>query len=605
MASRKKITAGDCETDPFLHEREPVPFIWGHTDGTTFRTFRTTREFVDFIKTQDIIVYFHNGGKFDVMFLLPFIEGITKVQIINGRIISLMLGKAQLIDSYAAVPESLARIKKRSIEMWKLEADVREKYMDEIIHYLEGDCIYLLELMVAYRKAAGTQKTIASNALAFAKKIGIQPGKTNHRFDANYRPFFFGGRTECFRSGTHENVDVFDIKSCYPFAMMHEHPSGDDMHRRKDFGNLTREEIQRSFIVLQCYSDGAFPLRALNSEGLSFPRAHSRDVSKDGTYKITGWEYIAAKDLGLIDDEKILEVRYTTGVITFRDYVMHWYKYKNDHPKKTDPINYTIGKIMMNSLYGKMAQNPARYFDYKIMPIGSPLPCNLPCEKPAIGDDGFCRICGIKSSEHISWDRIFNRLDECLVCGVKKDDHGWLDYSNFQGHAFHRRESLWKYKYRWGEGWEAKPLYKNVATGASITGFARAYLLRHIHQIGIEHIIYCDTDSMVVDQFADTSCLKISDTIGDWELEIKKAPIAHFSGKKQYAIEKDPSKPCKCANTEMACERHKVVSKGARLTFKDVEKLIEGEIIEYKSAAPTFSIANGVNFVVRNMRRTA
>jgi len=267
------------------------------------------------------------------MFLLVYMEGETPCQIINGRIVSMKLGKAKLIDSYAGVPESLARIKKRSIEMWKLERDVRAEHMSDIIHYLEGDCIYLHELMTAYRKAAGTKTTIASNALVHAKSLGIKPGTTNHRFDANYRPFYFGGRTECFRPGTHHNINVYDIKSSYPNAMLHDHPSGDDMRRQSDLGDLTREEIERSFIVLECYSDGAFPIRALNSEGLSFPKAHSREVSKDGTFRVTGWEYIAAKDLGLLDDEKILEVRYTTGTINFRDYVQHWYKYKNDHPK--------------------------------------------------------------------------------------------------------------------------------------------------------------------------------------------------------------------------------------------------------------------------------
>ena len=578
MSKTRKITACDCETDPFLNGRIPVPFIWGFYDGKTFRTFDQTKDFVDFIKTQDIIVYAHNGGKFDFMFLLVYMEGETPCQIINGRIVSMKLGKAKLIDSYAGVPESLARIKKRSIEMWKLERDVRAEHMPDIIHYLEGDCIYLHELMTAYRKAAGTKTTIASNALVHAKSLGIKPGTTNHRFDANYRPFYFGGRTECFRPGTHHNINVYDIKSSYPNAMLHDHPSGDDMRRQSDLGDLTREEIERSFIVLECYSDGAFPIRALNSEGLSFPRAHSREVSKDGTFRVTGWEYIAAKDLGLLDDEKILEVRYTTGTINFRDYVQHWYKYKNDHPKKTDPINYTIGKIMMNSLYGKMAQNPERYYDYKIMPIGS----KLPCVTPKIGIENICR-----------------------VCDFRDNDHGWVNYCNFEGHEFHRRESLWKYKHKWGIEWKAKPLYKNVATGASITGFARAYLLRYMHQIGIEHVIYCDTDSMVLDQFADTSGLPVSDKIGDWELEIKNAPTGLFAGKKQYAIDKDPSKPCKCSNTEMGCERHKVVSKGARLTFKDMEKLIVGETIEYRSAAPTFSIANGIDFVVRNIRRTA
>jgi len=573
MPRPRAVATCDCETDPFLHNRVGRPFIWGFYDGKDFKTFDTTDAFVDHVKDKRITLYAHNGGKFDFMYLLSHVSKIqreTKAQIINGRIVSMNMGAAELVDSYAAVPEALGAIKKDEIAYWKLEKENREQYRDEIIAYLRGDCVYLHELMIAYRKAAGMKKTIASNALAHAKKLGIQPGTTNHRFDSSYRPFFFGGRTQCFRPGTHENFSVFDIKSSYPNAMMHEHPTGNEMKRRDDFGHLTRDEITRSMVILKCYAHGCFPARTEGSEGLNFPKAY-------GEYRVTGWEYLAAKDLGLIDDEKLIEVRYTDSKITFKDYVLHWYEYKNAHPKKIDPINYTIGKIMMNSLYGKMAQNPERYHDYKIVENGAPLPCN----KPIADKDGVCKVCHFKEFEH-----------------------GWLFYTTFEGVTFHRRDSLWKYRYRFGIEWEAKPLYKNVATGASITGFARAYLLRAIHAVGEPHIIYCDTDSLVVDQFGDTSALTQSDKIGDWELEINRARVGHFNGKKQYAIEVDGKAPCTCQNRNGTCKRHKVVNKGARLTFQEMERMAAGEEILYEPAAPSFSLARGIVFTDRLIRKT-
>lgn len=572
MARPRPVCTADCETDPFSHGRIPKPFIWGFYDGKTFHTFRRTEDFVEHVRNKRITIYAHNGGKFDFMFLLSYVaqDVEVKCQIIGGRIVAMMLGEAELVDSYAAVPQGLGTIKKDDIEYWKMEEAVREDWMHEIIPYLKSDCVYLWELMTAYRKAAGAKKTIASNALAHAKKLGINPGTTNHRFDANYRPFYFGGRTECFKPGTHENISVFDIKSSYPNAMMHDHPTGSAMHRRDDFGKMTRSEIERSFVHIKCFASGCFPTRAEGSEGLHFPKAH-------GEYRVTGWEYLAAKDLGLIDDEKIIEVRYSEESITFRDYVTHWYEYKNSHPKKTDPINYTIGKIMMNSLYGKLAQNPERYHDYKIVPDNAALPCN----RPIVDDKKICRVCG------------FHEMD-----------HGWLFYTTFEGKTFHRRESLWKYRYRHGIEWEAKPLYKNVATGASITGFARAALLRAIHMVGEEHIIYCDTDSLVVGQHADTSVLPQSDKIGDWDVEINRAPIGHFCGKKLYAIDIDPSKSCGCATRNGKCERHKVVTKGARLTYKEVEKLANGESILYEPEAPSFSLARGPIFTDRTLRKT-
>ncbi len=571
MSKPKKIATCDCETDPFLHGREPRPFIWGFYDGKQFLTFRTTREFVDYVKTRDVIVYAHNGGKFDFMYLLSYLREAIRCQIIDGRIVSMPFGKATLVDSFAAVPQGLGSIKKDEIQYWKMEAECREEHMEEITNYLRGDCVYLHELMSAYRREAGKKKTIASNALAYAKKLGIDPGKTNHRFDSNYRPFYFGGRTECFKPGSWKNISVFDIKSSYPRAMQEYHATGADFIRRSDLEGLTREEIQRSFIVIECFADGCFPLRGEASEGLNFPRAF-------GTYWVTGWEYIAAKDLGLIDDEKILSVRYSKDKITFAEYVEYWFQYKNRHNKKTQPIEYTIGKIMMNSLYGKLAQNPEKYFDYRIVDPGE----RLPCSDPRINKDGICKICGFREM-----------------------DHGWTWFTEFEGKTFHRRESLWKYQHRFGIEWEAKPLYKNVATGASITGYARASLLRAIHAVGREHVIYCDTDSLVVTQFADQTALPQSDRIGDWELEIKNAPVGHFGGKKLYAIETDPNEKCGCENRKLGCKRHKVVTKGARLTFKEVKRIVEGEEIAYLPSAPSFSLARGIKFIDRTIRKTS
>lgn len=507
------------------------------------------------------------------MYLLSFFPSDVeiKAQIINGRIVAIKIGECELVDSFAAVPQSLKSIKKDEIEYWKMNPEFQEEYWDEIIHYLKGDCVYLYELMIAYRGAAGKKKTIASNALAHANKLGIDPGKTNFRFDTLYRPFYFGGRTECFKPGSWENIDVFDIRSSYPRAMQEDHPTGTAFKWVDSLKGLTRDEIERSFIVVDCFADGCFPLRNETTEGLKFPTAHNR-------YNVTGWEYLAAKDIGLIDDEKIISVRYTDETITFYDYVQHWYEYKNRYNKKIDPINYTIGKIMMNSLYGKLAQDASKYSDYKIVPNDARLPCNSPHP---------------------------DRYGVCKICDFQELDHGWTFFTKFEGKTFHRRESLWKHQYRFGIEWEAKPLYKNVATGASITGYARASLLRAIHAVGREHVIYCDTDSLCVTQFADTSSLSQTDKIGDWEREITRAPVGHFGGKKLYAIDIEPAAKCTCEDRNGSCKRHKVVTKGARLTFKEVEKIVNGEEILYQPAAPSFSLANGINFTNRLLRRTS
>ncbi len=170
MPRPKKIYACDAETDPFLHGRIPFPFIWGLYDGKKFSTFDKTEDFVNVVSKLDIILYAHNGGKFDFMYLLPFIKQ-TKAQIINGRIVSMFLGNCELRDSFSIIPEPLRNFgDKREIDYSKLEASVRDQHKEEIHEYLFYDCKILYDAVSQYRKIAGTKRTIASNALAYSKK---------------------------------------------------------------------------------------------------------------------------------------------------------------------------------------------------------------------------------------------------------------------------------------------------------------------------------------------------------------------------------------------------------------------------------------------------
>lgn len=541
MSRAKQVLTCDCETDPFQHERVPKPFLWGLYDGKVFAHFDNTSDFVNAVFNRRIILYAHNGGKFDFMYLLKFVTE-TKAQIINGRIVSMMLGACELRDSFAAVPVGMGEIQKEAIEMWKLEENVRHLHKEEILFRNRTDCIYLYDLMKQYRQNAGTRTTIASNALSFSKKIGIDMGRTTGHFDEEFRQYYFGGRTQVFQPGTHTDLSVIDIRSSYPFAMLHDHWTGSERHATTSLDRLSPEQIQRSMITIRCTSHGAFPIKTLGANGgLNFPH-------KFDEFKITGWEYIVAKEFNLIEDERIMSVTYAEKTINFSDYVKYWFDYKQSHPKKIDIINYTIGKIMMNSLYGKASQNPAKYHDYMIVPGGTDL------------------------------DR----------------ENGWTLYTEYDEHEIHRREALWKYKDmedREGIEWKSRNLFFNVATAASITGFARAHLLRAIHTIGIENVIYSDTDSIVCKSSVDLTKLDMTSAIGAWELETEHAPIGHFAGKKLYGIRTLDGST-------------KIASKGSKLNFDQIARIVNGETITWENPAPSFKIDGSAKFVKRQIRST-
>jgi len=534
-AKARKVIAIDCETDPFLHGRVPEPFIWGAFDGAQYFIFDRTEDFVDWFRDQDVILYAHNGGKFDFMFLLSYLEE-TKVKIIKGRLAEIRIGKAILRDSFSIIPTALAAFQKSAMDYTKLEANVRRQHMPEIIQYLKDDCRDLFNIVTAFRKTAGKGLTIAGNALAQARALGINIKKTNHKHDEIFRPYFYGGHCEAFKGGSFEDVDIWDIKSAYPFAMLNEHATGRE-YTFKENPDTLPQNITKSFLKIECYSAGALPYR--DKSGLSFPHRH--DI-----YNITGWEFQIAIRHNLLRDVKILESYEFTNSINFKSYVDKWFQLKTKSELEGDKANRHVAKIMLNSLYGKMAQNPVQYKDYKIVPAGT------------------------------------------------DPDEGWLIECAINEKEIHARPSLYKLQQKHGDDWVTFPIFYNVATGASITGFVRAMLIDTIHKLGADKVIYCDTDSVFTLPGTKTEQLRMDGDVGAWEHE-GHATECHIGGKKLYAAKLDWPEDGK----------EKIATKGARLTFSQIKKIIQNdETFLWKNDAPSFKINGSAEFVRRIIRPT-
>jgi len=138
---------------------------------------------------------------------------------------------------------------------------------------------------------------------------------------------------------------------------------------------------------------------------------------------------------------------------------------------------------------------------------------------------------------------------------------------------------------KYGVDWEKQPIFFNVATGASITGYARAALLRAIHTVGPENVVYCDTDSLAV--LGDNwKKLHLGKELGQWDIE-GEAEIGHFAGKKLYGMRLKKDNPK--AKTE-----YKIACKGSKLLFDDLRKIVGGEEVTWKNEAPTFSYSKGI-----------
>lgn len=140
--------------------------------------------------------------------------------------------------------------------------------------------------------------------------------------------------------------------------------------------------------------------------------------------------------------------------------------------------------------------------------------------------------------------------------------------------------------------------FLNAATAASITGFVRAYLMRHIDALEKAGavILYCDTDSIVyqLDKPLEEHPVKFGKKLGEWGYEGRFSHGA-IAGKKLYAFHKDEAtyaEACAKAKKNGAEEMPtpwKKANKGVKLEAEQIMAIARGEKIRWEADAPIVS----------------
>lgn len=451
----KPIWAADCETDPFKAGRIPQPFIWGAFNGSDYREFNSTEQFIEFMREQDAIVYAHNGGKFDWHYLLDYIDTYEPLMVINGRLSKFTVGLCEFRDSYNILPMPLKAWEKDDFDYSILEKSERDKPANKIkiSNYLKNDCKYLFDVVSQYIERYGMSLTQAGSALKVWEKIAdTKAPKTDEFFYSEMSKYYYGGRVECFKTGIiNHDFKVIDINSAYPFAMMHNHPYGEKYNVTRKLPSTTAY-LERCFISLFCVSRGAFAHRT--KTGLCFPNDNIRRL-----YHVSGWEYLAALDTNTISDVSVEEVVQFSESINFKEYIDHFYQMKTDAKENDDKAGYIFAKLFLNSLYGKFGANPDNYSEHMLVPLRY-------IESAEEDGYGYCAELGTNA-----------------LVSKPLDDH--------------------------------KKHYYNIAVAASITGFVRAQMWRSINQC--DGVIYCDTDSIACRDTGELALHK-SD-LGSWDVE--------------------------------------------------------------------------------------
>lgn len=543
----------DFETDPFDNKRQDIliePFICCIYHGGEFVIIQDddASKLIDkiflYIETLDEpwIFYAHNGGRFDFRFMEHKLRG--KVNYKGSSLMRAEIGKCEIRDSSHILPIALKEYNKEKFEYWKMEKKNRHKHMAEIIDYVKSDCENTLKLIRKFIEKNGFKISIGAAALAQLRKDYDIESVTDHT-DSLLRPYFRGGRVECLGGMGYFEGDYLylDVNSMYPDVMAHvKHPIGSQYIFRDGAPNS-----DTFFLTVECDNYGALLKYDEENHELTSEIRH-------GEFKTTIHEYQAALELGLIDNVKIIECVDNMKSTDFSKFVLPRYADRQETKRqlkilkqagKEETAEYLdihgedlLIKLELNNAYGKTAQNPRKFKEYVFTdPRENP--------DPSTGS-------------------------------------GWnLETSNSDYWVWSRPNPDVR--------------FLNVGTGASITGAARAKLLRAIHVA--KNPIYCDTDSLICES-ADALEMD-NETLGAWKIEtrVKKLIVA---GKKLYAYETEEGKK-------------KFRSKGTSgWTWEEMLALLRddpstgsGCVIVKTNFAPTLTRGGGQAYVSRTVRATA
>lgn len=561
----EQIAVLDTETDPFDRDskRQVFPFtacLYTEAYGAQIIWDENRKRFIQKLITLieslpgNYTIYAHNGGKFDWMFLIHQLRGTVKFK---GRaIMSAKIGNHEIRDSLHIIPEKLAAWKKDHFDYKKLEKANRNKFRLEIIEYMTNDCLYLYSIVKSFLGEFGFKISVGAAAASELKKT-VKVANISEATDTFLRRFFFGGRVECLAGiGVFESrlrktgYKLFDVNSMYPNVMAkYRHPIGSDYILRKGLPGP-----DTVFIDMLATNHGALIRRDENGE--------TGPEYKSGRFLTTIWEYETARKYNLIENISIQWCIDCKERSDFSSFIIPMYdkrqlvKGQLADMKKANPNceNTTeweeakksdlFLKYLMNNAYGKFAQNPRRFKEAYI---------TGPNEKPA--DDG-------------------------------NGDWGTLPVFECDNYEIWERPSPGKMR------------FYNVGTAASITGAARAELLEAIQNA--DDPIYCDTDSIICRDLRNVTISKTE--LGAWDIEQELDEVI-IAGKKLYG--------CKVKGFADGHEKRiKVRSKGAGLVDRpdpwgDLLAMLDGQIVDVLSKAPTLEKSGKQNYLLRRLRVTA
>jgi hypothetical protein len=399
-----KFAVFDIETYKWIN-----PYAVGFYDGEKYKIFCGKTCIYDFIKNvithkyRTYTIFAHYGGKFDFNFIAEVIktldydfkmifQGSSCLQIkvyhhkegkTEGRKIR---DKTNFNDSYALLKFSLDKLTKNfDVEHKKLNfmKDKKTKndyeYLYELykqndkrfFDYLKNDVLGLYEVITKFiemiEKNNGTMGlTIASTSLKTYQKGFLNHSITVCEKELNdeMKKAYYGGRTEIVKMILpSDNYFCYDVNSLYPFVMFNnEFP----ISKPIKINNPKKENILNDCGITFCKIESPnlyIPLLPIHftinkTNKLIYPIGKFEGVWDNHFLR-------KALKLGYKIDIKKMYIFKTDFI--FKEFVKKFFELKRK--SKKDSPDYVLAKLMLNSLYGKFAQNQESEIFMKIKNI--------------------------------------------------------------------------------------------------------------------------------------------------------------------------------------------------------------------------------------------
>jgi hypothetical protein len=483
---KKKFFVFDVETTKL--EPQSKNFVFGVLYG--YETLKVIYSIADFKKEFNKAkyrnkIFFAHNAEFDLLTIFGNIyKHLDNKAIFNGKFILAKKDGATFADSLNIFPASVEKIgltlgiKKIENKKVKTEGLTKKNISQFDIEYCIRDCEIVYKALLSMFESIGIIKfTLASLSIYNFRNKFLKDTISISELNDEFYESYYGGRTEAFKIGECKAV-VYDINSLYPFVM-----SSMYFPNISNLKKVSKLDVKYLYFLLAHYEGcakvtvkhyesyfGFLPYKENAKGKLLFPVGIFTTVVNFNEIRFA----IQHNKINILHcDYAVFGNRVKTP---FKEFVLDHYGQRLD---SKDELSKLIHKLIPNSLYGKFAQRikyDTEYFE------------QIPYEL----------INELSKTEKFHLVKTFSeKRNDCYLI-TEKD--------KFKNSFF------------------AVPSYSSY-----ITSVARIVLLKGLLLNEKNNIVYCDTDSIFIENNFIGS---VNNELGNYKKENKT--VLEIKGLKHY-----------------------------------------------------------------------